>query len=60
MLRLASASAFIRKIHTAVAEGEEEADIDLMAVRREREQLKAELARLELQRDAYLKELGYE
>ncbi len=39
---------------------EEEAEIDLMAVRREREQLKAELARLELQMGAYLKELGYE
>jgi type I restriction enzyme M protein len=39
---------------------EEEAEIDLMAVRREREQLKAELAGLELQMDAYLKELGYE
>ena len=36
------------------------AEIDLMAVRREREQLKAELARLEAQMDAYLKELGYE
>jgi type I restriction enzyme M protein len=39
---------------------EEEAQIDLMAVRREREQLKTELARLEVQMDAYLKELGYE
>jgi type I restriction enzyme M protein len=39
---------------------EEEAAIDLMAVRRAREQLKAELAQLELQMDAYLKELGYE
>jgi type I restriction enzyme M protein len=39
---------------------EEEAEIDLMAVRREREQLKAELERLETQMDAYLKELGYE
>jgi type I restriction enzyme M protein len=39
---------------------EEEAEIDLMAVRHEREQLKAELARLEAQMDAYLKELGYE
>ena len=38
----------------------EEAEIDLMALRREREQLKAELARLETQMDAYLKELGYE
>lgn len=39
---------------------EEEAEIDLMAVRREREQLKAELARLEEQMAGYLKELGYE
>jgi type I restriction enzyme M protein len=39
---------------------EEEAEIDLMAVRRERQQLKAELAQLELQMDAYLRELGYE
>ncbi|HEU0230153.1 MAG TPA: type I restriction-modification system subunit M [Burkholderiaceae bacterium] len=39
---------------------EEEAEIDLMAVRREREQLKAELAGLEAQMAVYLKELGYE
>ncbi|MCL1498474.1 type I restriction-modification system subunit M [Xanthomonas nasturtii] len=39
---------------------EEEAEIDLMAVRREREQLKGELAKLEMQMAAYLKELGYE
>ena len=39
---------------------EEEEEIDLMAVRREREQLKAELARLEEQMAGYLKELGYE
>jgi type I restriction enzyme M protein len=39
---------------------QEEAPIDLMAVRRERLELKAELARLETQMDAYLKELGYE
>jgi type I restriction enzyme M protein len=39
---------------------EEEAEIDLIAVRREREQLKAELARLEVQMEAYLKELSYE
>ncbi|KCW99295.1 type I restriction-modification system subunit M [Xanthomonas arboricola] len=39
---------------------EEEAEIDLMAVRREREQLKSELAKLEVQMAAYLKELGYE
>jgi type I restriction enzyme M protein len=38
---------------------EEEADIDLMAVRKEREQLKAELARLEAQMAGHLKELGY-
>ena len=39
---------------------EEEAEIDLMAVRRVREQLKAELAVLETQMATYLKELGYE
>ena len=39
---------------------EAEEEIDLMAVRREREQLKAELARLEEQMAGYLKELGYE
>jgi type I restriction enzyme M protein len=39
---------------------EQEAEIDLMAVRREREQLKAELALLEVQMAGYLKELGYE
>ncbi|WP_355584841.1 type I restriction-modification system subunit M [Xanthomonas cannabis] len=39
---------------------EEEAEIDLMAVRREREQLKAELTKLEEQMAGYLKELGYE
>ncbi|PPT99770.1 type I restriction-modification system subunit M [Xanthomonas arboricola pv. arracaciae] len=39
---------------------EEEAEIDLMAVRREREQLKATLAELEEQMAGYLKELGYE
>ncbi|MFZ2989712.1 N-6 DNA methylase, partial [Ideonella sp.] len=39
---------------------QEEAPIDLMAVRRERLELKAELARLETQMDVYLKELGYE
>ena len=39
---------------------EEEAEIDLMAVRKEREQLKAELAVLEAQMAVYLKELGYE
>lgn len=39
---------------------EEEVEIDLMAVRKEREQLKAQLNELEIQMDAYLKELGYE
>lgn len=39
---------------------EEEAEIDLMAVHKEREQLKAELASLEAQMADYLKELGYE
>ncbi|MGQ0509972.1 MAG: type I restriction-modification system subunit M [Betaproteobacteria bacterium] len=39
---------------------EEEEEIDLKAVRAEREKLKAELAKLEEQMDAYLKELGYE
>jgi len=39
---------------------EEVAEIDLAAVRRERQLLKAELARLEAQMDVYLKELGYE
>ncbi len=38
----------------------EEEEIDLMAVRREREKLKAELAVLEEKMDGYLKELGYE
>ncbi|MNK87779.1 putative type I restriction enzymeP M protein [compost metagenome] len=39
---------------------EEEEAIDLMAVRKEREALKLELAQLEKQMDIYLKELGYE
>uniref|UniRef100_UPI00289A212F N-6 DNA methylase n=1 Tax=Pulveribacter sp. TaxID=2678893 RepID=UPI00289A212F len=39
---------------------EEEAEIDLIAVRKEREQLKTELAKLEAQMSCYLKELGYE
>lgn len=38
---------------------EEEEEIDLMAVRAEREQLKKELAALEAEMDEYLKELGY-
>ena len=38
---------------------EEEAEIDLMAVRAEREKLKAELVDLEVEMDGYLKELGY-
>ncbi|MDW5418663.1 type I restriction-modification system subunit M [Iodobacter sp. CM08] len=39
---------------------EEEEEIDLMAVRREREQLKLQLIELENTMAAYLKELGYE
>jgi type I restriction enzyme M protein len=38
---------------------EEEEEIDLMSVRKEREKLKAELADLEAQMVGYLKELGY-
>jgi len=39
---------------------EEEEEIDLTAVRREREALKAEMADLEAKMDAHLKELGYD
>lgn len=39
---------------------EEEAEIDLVAVRKERLELKAELARLEEQMAGYLRALGYE
>lgn len=38
---------------------EEEEEIDLMAVRAEREQLKTQLAELEQQMESYLAELGY-
>lgn len=38
---------------------EEEADIDLVAVRAEREQLKTQLAEIEVQMAKYLEELGY-
>ena len=38
---------------------EEEEEIDLMAVRKEREELKVQLAELETEMDGYLKELGY-
>ena len=38
---------------------EEEEEIDLMAVRNERKELKARLAQLENEMDGYLKELGY-
>jgi len=38
---------------------EEEEEIDLIAVRKEREKLKAQLADLEVEMDEYLKELGY-
>ena len=39
---------------------EAEDEIDLMAVRSERQQLKAELNHLEVEMDKYLKELGYD
>ncbi|MCF6218475.1 MAG: type I restriction-modification system subunit M [Gammaproteobacteria bacterium] len=39
---------------------EEEEEIDLMAVRKEREELKVQLASLETEMDGYIKELGYE
>jgi type I restriction enzyme M protein len=38
---------------------EEEEEIDLMAVRREREKLKAQLSELETEMGKYLQELGY-
>ena len=38
---------------------EEEEEIDLMAVRKEREQLKTQLAELEVEMSQYLEELGY-
>ncbi|WP_353749049.1 N-6 DNA methylase, partial [Shigella sonnei] len=38
---------------------EEEDEIDLLAVRVEREQLKVELTKLEVEMAGYLKELGY-
>ena len=38
---------------------EEEEEVDLVAVRAEREQLKGELAKLEVEMDGYLAELGY-
>ncbi|MCB1986211.1 MAG: N-6 DNA methylase, partial [Nitrosomonas sp.] len=38
---------------------EEEEEIDLMAVRKERAELKTQLAALETEMDGYLKELGY-
>jgi len=38
---------------------EEEEEIDLMAVRKEREELKEQLIELETEMDGYLKELGY-
>jgi len=38
---------------------EEEEEIDLLAVRAEREQLKAQLAELETEMTKYLEELGY-
>jgi len=38
---------------------EEEEEIDLMAVRAEREELNTKLAELEVEMNQYLKELGY-
>lgn len=38
---------------------EEEEEVDLLAVRKAREQLKVELAKLETEMAGYLKELGY-
>ncbi|MFA7860623.1 type I restriction endonuclease subunit M, partial [Escherichia coli] len=38
---------------------EEEEEIDLLVVHAEREELKAELAKLETEMEGYLKELGY-
>ena len=38
---------------------EEEEEIDFMAVRKEREELKGQLVELEIEMDSYLKELGY-
>ena len=38
---------------------EEEEEIDLIAVRAEREQLKTQLFQLEVEMEKYLKELGY-
>ena len=38
---------------------EEEDEINLLAVRKEREQLKVQLAKLEMEMAGYLKELGY-
>ncbi len=39
---------------------EEEGEIDLAAIRKEREVLKGKLSKLELEMDSYLKELGYD
>ena len=39
---------------------EEESEIDLVAVRKERAELKKDLAKLEKEMDKYLKELGYD
>jgi len=38
---------------------EEEVEVDLHSIRNERQELKSKLAKLELEMDAYLKELGY-
>ena len=53
----------LRVIRATAAKGgrtfEEEAEIDLVAVRNERVQLKSELQTLEAEMEGYLKELGY-
>ena len=43
----------------AIPNFEEEAEIDLVAVRTERLQLKSEMQSLEAEMESYLKELGY-
>ncbi|WP_339865053.1 type I restriction-modification system subunit M [Paremcibacter congregatus] len=53
-------NAFNLNIPRYVDTFEEEAEIDLMAVRAERQKLKAELADLEEKMDGYLKELRYD
>jgi type I restriction enzyme M protein len=54
-----AANGFNLNLPRYVAPFEPEPQVDLAAVRREREQLKAQLARLEAQIDGHLKELGH-